>query len=82
MSNHTNKSVFGTPKRSERDRHEKGSAMSLIAADAEAMEAKSARLKKLRMERDVVAAQEAEAIAAAAPPKKAPAKRKAKAKTA
>ncbi|MCQ8781402.1 hypothetical protein [Mangrovibrevibacter kandeliae] len=37
------------------DRHEKGSAMGLIKADAEATQAKTARLKALRIARDAAA---------------------------
>ncbi|GGE21152.1 hypothetical protein GCM10011390_45560 [Aureimonas endophytica] len=41
--------------RVESDRHEKGAAMRLIAAEAKATEDKTARLRKLREERDALA---------------------------
>lgn len=53
---------FAVASRREHDRHEKGSAMRLIAEDNDAVEKKSARLKALRL------AQEAET--AALPPVK------------
>ncbi|MCE7029154.1 hypothetical protein [Jiella avicenniae] len=56
--------VFGTPA----DRHEKGSAMTLIQKESDATREKSARLKALRM------AQAAEETAAAAPAKREPKK--------
>ncbi len=58
------------------NRSEKGSALRLIRAEAEATSNKTARLRALRMERDAVQAAEA---AAAAPVAKAPRKSRAKA---
>lgn len=50
------------------DQHEKGSAMGLIRADAEARREKTAKLKALRLAHEATEPQEAASAAAAKPP--------------
>ncbi|SKA21374.1 hypothetical protein [Consotaella salsifontis] len=64
--------------RSESPRHEKGSAMGLIKADATAVQQKTARLRALRLEREAAdAGKAADAKTEASPKKKTRARRSA-----
>lgn len=59
------------------DRAEKGSALSMIAAETQAVNDKTSRLRALRMERDAKAeAVAADEAASALPVKKAPARKR------
>ena len=67
------KAVFKGP-----DRAEKGSALSMIAAETRAVNDKTARLKALRLEREAQTDAAAAKVAAEAPAKKAPVRKRAK----
>ncbi|MBP0617864.1 hypothetical protein [Jiella mangrovi] len=58
--------VFGTPV----ERHEKGSAMTLIREESDATREKSAKLKAMRLAREADAPEEPTAPTRAAPKKK------------